>query len=290
VTSDRDETVLRGLLTEAAQDAWQGPDLQAVARRGEQRERSRRTARRAAGAALAAGAVLVVGRTGAAAPARSGAAAVRDGAVGGAVPAWAASALVVLALAAATAGVGLLAVRLARQLGRAPRRAGGAVLAALLAVAFLGATSQVAVRAEPVQSEAMDPSLRVGQHVLVAVRVPGLTKVRRGDVVLVRAPSSWVPNPGTLLLKRVVGLPGETVACCDPQGRITVDGRPLDEPYLARDVAPSEVGFSHDVAPGGLFLVGDARSISADSRQHLAPGEADVPVDDVVAVVLTALP
>jgi signal peptidase I len=106
-----------------------------------------------------------------------------------------------------------------------------------------------------------------------------------------------LPDPSTEhLIKRVVGMPGDRVVCCDGNGRITVNETPLDETsYLYRDedqvqVAPSTIEFTVLVPAGHVFVMGDHRDRSSDSRCHLkdtspgrVPGEnAFVSLDLVV--------
>jgi signal peptidase I len=73
---------------------------------------------------------------------------------------------------------------------------------------------------------------------------------------------------GEHLIKRVIGMPGDTVACCDAQGRMTVNDVPIDEPYLFPGDSPSTIEFSVTVPAGSLWLMGDHRSVSKDSRYN----------------------
>jgi signal peptidase I len=92
---------------------------------------------------------------------------------------------------------------------------------------------------------------------------------------------------GGHLVKRVIGVGGDRVACCDGRGRVTVNGVPLDErSYLARGAAPSERPFSVTVPSGRLWVMGDNRANSEDSRFHTnLPGGGTVPESDVVGKV-----
>jgi signal peptidase I len=92
---------------------------------------------------------------------------------------------------------------------------------------------------------------------------------------------------GGHLVKRVIGVGGDRVACCDGRGRVTVNGVPLDEgSYLAPGAAPSDRPFSVTVPPGRLWVMGDNRGNSEDSRFHTnLPGGGAVPESDVVGKV-----
>ncbi|GGM44065.1 hypothetical protein GCM10007977_052090 [Dactylosporangium sucinum] len=121
----------------------------------------------------------------------------------------------------------------------------------------------------------MEPTVMHGQVVTVR-KVDGGYAPRRGDVVLFRgAGAQWVASSAPLL-KRVVAIGGETVACCDQAGRVTVDGSPLDESYLGEnsplDVAPNPRScgsrrFAPVAVPAdAIFVMGDNRARSNDSR------------------------
>ncbi|MFI5619275.1 signal peptidase I [Streptomyces sp. NPDC051567] len=152
---------------------------------------------------------------------------------------------------------------------------------------FLGGFGWGALLYRPylVPTDSMTPTVRPGDRVL-AQRIDG-AEVRRGDVV-VFTDAQW---SGTPLLKRVVGVGGDTVACCGADGRLTVNGKALDEPYL--DGTPSGgvpaapgTSFEVTVPPDTLFLLGDRRAASLDSRAHLREtGQGTVPRSAVHARV-----
>lgn len=132
-------------------------------------------------------------------------------------------------------------------------------------VLFLGGFAWGAVLYRPytVPTDSMSPTVAAGDRVL-AQRVDG-SEVRRGDVV-VFTDRVWSDLP---MVKRVVGVGGDKVSCCDGQGRLSVNGEALDEPYL-RKGEPASSDFTTTVPRGRLFLLGDHRSTSQDSRVHLA--------------------
>ncbi|GAA2322770.1 signal peptidase I [Streptomyces kunmingensis] len=160
---------------------------------------------------------------------------------------------------------------------------GGRVTLTLLAcMAFLLAFSVFVMQPFQIPSSSMESTLRVGDRVLVnklAYRFgaePG-----RGDVVVFDG-SGYFGDAD--YIKRVVGVGGDRVVCCDSKGRIEVNGESVNERSLlhAGD-APSEVPFDIEVPDGTLFLLGDHRSDSRDSRDYLgAPGGGYIPVDRVI--------
>ncbi|MFI0981904.1 signal peptidase I [Streptomyces sp. NPDC021093] len=149
-------------------------------------------------------------------------------------------------------------------------------------VLFLGGFAWGALVYKPytVPSDSMTPSINTGDRVL-AQRISG-TEVRRGDVVIF-TDDVWGAMP---MVKRVVGVGGDTVVCCDKDKRLTVNGKSVEEPYLrSKDGAGSE-SFSATVPPGELFLLGDERRTSVDSRRHLGDSTGGtVPVGKVDARV-----
>jgi signal peptidase I len=163
-----------------------------------------------------------------------------------------------------------------------------------------------------IPSGSMQGTLRIGDRVLVDKLAYRGSPVRRGDVVVFDGRGSFVDEDyqgvgggqglgrritallglasadgGADFVKRVIGVGGDTVRCCDARGRITVDGQPLDEGgYLFPGDKPSAFPFSIRVPEGRLFVLGDHRSESADSRAHLGdPGGGFVPVDRVIGRV-----
>jgi signal peptidase I len=134
-------------------------------------------------------------------------------------------------------------------------------LAAGLLVASIAALFLV-TRVYTVSTPTMENTVPLGDRVFLA---PG-TGVRRGDVVVVRVPAR-IAHAGGIYVKRVIGLPGDRVACCDAQGRVTVNGKPLDEGYLYPGDPPSRVTFSVTLGRGQIWVMGDRRNISLDSRE-----------------------
>ncbi len=169
------------------------------------------------------------------------------------------------------------------------------------------------VQAFVIPSGSMEDTLRIGDRVLVNKIVYETRDPRRGEVVVFRGTDRWAPEnfaeePGGLLdrigdtlgdlvgisrpgekdfVKRVIGLPGDHVACCDGQGRVTVNGVGIDEPYLKSnnplDLPPNAAFCGARrfeeviVPPGELFVMGDNRGLSQDSRC-----QGTIPIDNVL--------
>ncbi|MEU6573747.1 signal peptidase I [Streptomyces sp. NPDC046805] len=150
--------------------------------------------------------------------------------------------------------------------GKLGQRLSGLAVA-LGTVLFLGGFAWGAVVYQPytVPTSSMSPTIGVGNRVL-AQRVDG-GEVRRGDVVVFND-KSWVT--GAAVVKRVVAVGGDTVACCT-DGKLTVNGKKIEEPYLPEGT-PAEVSKipTVKVPQGRLFLLGDERQGSLDSSAHLA--------------------
>ncbi|MFE9119728.1 signal peptidase I [Streptomyces sp. NPDC007172] len=155
------------------------------------------------------------------------------------------------------------------------------VAVAVGCVLFLGGFAWGAVQYKPytVPTQSMSPTVKAGDRVL-AQRISG-GDVRRGDVVVFNDPK-WANVP---MLKRVVGIGGDHVACCGTDGRLTINGKPLDEPYL-HGAQASGTPFDAKVPAGQVFLLGDDRLVSLDSRVHLDDAaNGSVPLSTVTARV-----
>jgi signal peptidase I len=168
------------------------------------------------------------------------------------------------------------------------------------------------VQAFYIPSGSMEPTLLIGDRVLVSKLSYRLGDIHRGDVIVFDGRDSFAgsqevaPARGLLgraarqvgaflgispsekdFTKRVIGLPGDHVECCDPAGRLKVNDRAVDEPYVMPGDAPSTTPFDVVVPAGRLWVMGDHRSDSADSRAHLGdPGGGTVPVDRVIGKVI----
>lgn len=156
-----------------------------------------------------------------------------------------------------------------------------------------------------IPSISMETTLEVDDRIVVNKLAPGPFDLERGDIVVFLDPGDWlegapVPelntlervltwigllpeNAGQHLVKRVIGLPGDHVVCCDEDGRITVNDVPIEETYVIDGVEPSLKPFDVIVPEGHLWVLGDNRPRSADSRYNTdSAGDGFVPIDNVV--------
>ncbi|MFV0320233.1 MAG: signal peptidase I [Microbacterium sp.] len=187
-----------------------------------------------------------------------------------------------------------------------------------LAASFLIKT--FLVRSFYIPSGSMAHTLEVQDRILVDEITPRFSGYGRGDVVVFRDPGGWLPprpadtrppivqgvdwalslvglsapDSNDHLIKRIIGLPGDRVVCCNALGQITVNGTPIDETeYIV--VPPGRTAASGDpfdvtVPEGSLWVLGDNRYSSKDSRYNQdQPGDGFVPLDNVVgrAFVIT---
>lgn len=159
---------------------------------------------------------------------------------------------------------------------------GRITLTLLVCLLFLLLLSTFVLQPFQIPSGSMERGLRVGDRVLVnklAYRFGA--QPQRGDVVVFDGTGYFGDAD---YIKRVVGVGGDHVVCCDTKGRIQVNGRSVDESaFLYPGDSPSSVSFDVVVPAGALFVLGDHRSASSDSRDHLgSPGGGMIPVDEVV--------
>ncbi len=192
----------------------------------------------------------------------------------------------------------------------------------LLAIALLLAIviKALFVQAFYIPSESMEPGLVRNDRILVQKMSYWLGgSPERGDVVVFKDPGSWLNDPtvgpanpvaevmakiglypqGGHLVKRVIGVEGDTIVCCDKRGRISVNGTPLNESLYAKDESgvdcrgPMPGGCDWKAGPvpaGNIFVMGDNRNHSADSTVHLENNDNPyVPVDLVVGKVFVLL-
>jgi len=180
-----------------------------------------------------------------------------------------------------------------------------AVLVSFLIKTFL-------IRSFFIPSQSMEQTLVQDDRIIVNQLEPEMTPISRGDVVVFKDPGGWLParvetpqppliaavdwflafvglsapDSNDHLVKRVIGLPGDHVICCNALGQMSVNGVPLDEPYVA--LPPGESKVSRDdfdeVVPGdSLWVMGDNRYNSKDSRYNgETPLKGFVPIENVV--------
>lgn len=164
------------------------------------------------------------------------------------------------------------------------------------------------IQAFYIPSPSMEPQFVKNDRILVQKVSYWGGEPQRGDIIVFADPGGWLndaesPAPknilvkgleriglyptGGHLVKRIIGVGGDRVVCCDKQGRITVNGKALDEgAYLPKGTKPSLTRFDVQVPPDHLWMMGDNRGESWDSRGHMGdPGGGFVSTDLVVGKV-----
>ena len=161
-------------------------------------------------------------------------------------------------------------------------------------------------RAFYIPSESMVSTLDINDRIFVNLLVPEPFALERGDVVVFKDTKGWLPptpqkadgpftfiedgltfvgllpdNSEQHLVKRVIGLPGDHVICCDADGKLTVNGAPLDEKYVNPAEVPMVRNFDVVVPAGKVWVMGDNRNHSADSRAHTDSNGGFVDVADI---------
>ena len=163
------------------------------------------------------------------------------------------------------------------------------------------------IQAFYIPSASMENTLEIGDRVLINKIVYHTRPIHRGDIIVFDGTGSWdiadsnstnifskavselegivgISHDSNIYIKRVIGVPGDHVACCNAKGQVTVNGVALSESsYLYPGSRPSAQTFNITVPPGRLWVMGDNRSVSYDSRGHMGdPGGGTIPESGVL--------
>lgn len=198
---------------------------------------------------------------------------------------------------------------------RRRQRRGGVIgflrdLVIILVVAFLVSflLKTFLVRSFFIPSGSMEQTLQIDDRILVNQLVPDVVGVQRGDIVVFKDPGGWLYPRSTqppqgfekvlqsvglaadtseeYVVKRVIGIGGDRVSCCDAQGRVQVNGVSIDEPYIVippGETKASAIDFDVTVPKNSVWVMGDNRYSSKDSRYNTdQPGKGFVPESEIV--------
>lgn len=163
-------------------------------------------------------------------------------------------------------------------------RVAGLLLAAGMVLVLGGiGTFVIKYRAYNVLSDSMEPTLRPDDRILSDTAAAGGDEVRRGDIVML-APDAWPAEPEiAAVVKRVVAIGGDRLSFTPDAGRLEINGTPVTEDYLSAGVLPAYERFAVEVPAGHIFVLGDNRPGSIDSRAHLdEPKSGSVPAGAVL--------
>lgn len=201
---------------------------------------------------------------------------------------------------------------------RPTRRHRWGVAAAITLVLALIVSTVVrifAVDIYEINQDSMSPTVADGERVLVDKQYPGAAEPAPGDVVVFDGEGSFTPYrggaalnrsleqvghwlglrpPPGVFIKRVIGTEGDLVVCCDADGQLTLNGEPVEEAYLAEaataEVPASDITFEAEIPPGRMWVMGDNRQDSLDSRDLLgAPGGGMISHDRIIGRATTVV-
>lgn len=163
-----------------------------------------------------------------------------------------------------------------------------------------------------IPSASMESTLDIGDRIIVSKFTPQHSPLHRGDVIVFEDPKTWgsqshsssltqrvvkdslvfvgiLPGGGDHVVKRIIGMPGDHVVCCTKSGKLTVNGVAITEPYINKGSVPSTMPFSITVPKDKVWVMGDNRNDSADSRLHdgTSGGKlGSVPMSDITGQVV----
>jgi signal peptidase I len=164
------------------------------------------------------------------------------------------------------------------------------------------------IQAFYVPSASMEDTLQENDRIIVSKISTRFTGIDRSNVIVFHDPGGWLgegfPNPydtpvgrvlqavgivpsnsGNDLVKRVIGVANDQVECCDASGRVTVNGVAISDSYIKEGITSDQVTFSVLVPEGYVFVMGDNRGNSEDSRFHLDKSNGMVPVEEIIGRV-----
>ena len=158
-----------------------------------------------------------------------------------------------------------------------------------------------------VPSASMEDTLLLEDRIIATKITKPFTEIQRGQIVVFKDPGDWLPeydsdrntflhflsvvgllpsDAGDDLVKRVIGTQGDTIKCCYENGKIVVNGQELlDEEFVKQGVESNQVEFEITVPKNRIFVMGDNRPDSRDSRFHLETAYGTIPVKNVVGPV-----
>ena len=187
------------------------------------------------------------------------------------------------------------------------------VIVVAVALALAAGIHTFIVQPFYVPSGSMEQTLQIDDRVIASKITTSISGVQRGEIMVFKDPGNWLPiverniegwrglvasaatfvgllpsDSGDDLVKRVIGIEGDRVACCNESGQIVLNGVALDETAYI-DGPTDQILFDVTVPKNGFFVMGDNRGNSADSRFHLEQNDGAVPVENAVGRVFTVV-